>query len=196
MSTPTDPEPQRDPRAVRTRRAVLDAAAVLLAEVGSAGVTHQRVAERAGVGRATVYRHWPTAAELLYDVLAEADEPLFRAGPGGLVPWLRCELRRLAVDVGTPNAVQFLAVLMSRVHLDPAAASLRDRMVARSVAPLAAGFQRAIAAGELAAAPNIDDAFAALVGPVLFRVVFEGRDASDVFIEALIDQVLAPWRSR
>jgi AcrR family transcriptional regulator len=48
-----------DPRVVRTRLAVLEAATMLLRTEGPGAVTHARVAEAAGVGRATIYRHWP-----------------------------------------------------------------------------------------------------------------------------------------
>jgi len=43
---------------------MLRAAAAILEEEGPTGVTHQRVAERAGVGRATAYRHWPQPVDL------------------------------------------------------------------------------------------------------------------------------------
>ena len=45
-----------DPRTVRSREAILAAARHLLLHHGPAAVTHQRVAEQAGVGRATVSR--------------------------------------------------------------------------------------------------------------------------------------------
>jgi len=116
-------DPYIDPRAVRTRRVVLEAAAAIIATDGAGAITHQRVAERAGVGRATLYRHWPTAADLLYDAMGEVDEPLFRRPTGPLKGWLRRELRRVAVDIGQPNSVQFLAFLVSRSPMEPAAAA-------------------------------------------------------------------------
>src|SRR5437016_7314236 len=54
-----------DPRVVKSRETILSAARTLLQESGPAAVTHQRVAARAGVGRATVYRHWRTPELLL-----------------------------------------------------------------------------------------------------------------------------------
>lgn len=43
----------------RTRARIVDAAEVLHAEMGPAGTTISAIAERAGVTRATVYRHFP-----------------------------------------------------------------------------------------------------------------------------------------
>ena len=183
-----------DPRIARTRRVVIDAVAAILAEEGAGAVTHQRVAERAGVGRATLYRHWPSAADLLYDALGAVEEPLLRRGVGPLAAWLGGELRRAAVEIGQPSALQFQAVLIGRAQLDPAAAELRDQLVARNAAILTAAVTRAVERGELTAEPDPLDLLAALLGPLIFRVVLEGRPASDDFVDAVIDCALAPWR--
>jgi AcrR family transcriptional regulator len=194
MGTSGSREAYVDPRAARTRRAVLHAAAGIIATDGTAGLTHQRVAERAGVGRATIYRHWPTTADLLYDAMSEVDEPLFRNPGGSLVAWLRRDLRRVAVDIAQPAAVQFVAFLVGRPALDPAAAELRQRLLERSAAVLAVGLRDGLAAGELHSSPDPEDLMACLVGPLLFRVVHEGRRATDRFIDSVIDQALAPYR--
>lgn len=187
-------QPTLDPRAARTRERVLRAVSALLAEGGAAAVTHQRVAERAGVGRATVYRHWPTAADLLYDGLALVDEPLLRHGDGPLEVWLREQLRRAAVDIAQPNSVQFNAALMSRARTEPAAAALRDALVERTTAPLRAALARAVANGELVGEPDADILLAGLLGPLMFHVVMAGRTATDAFIDEVIDRALTPFR--
>jgi AcrR family transcriptional regulator len=51
--------PATDPRAARSREAILAAAFDLLAREGPGAITQQRVARQAGVGRATACRHWP-----------------------------------------------------------------------------------------------------------------------------------------
>ena len=186
-------DPYVDPRAVRTRRVVLEAAAAIIATDGAGAITHQRVAEHAGVGRATLYRHWPTAADLLYDAMGEVDEPLFRRPTGPLKGWLRRELERVAVDIGQPNSVQFLAFLVSRSPMEPAAAAFRGNLIERSVAPLAAALNSAVESGELARSPDADDLLARLLGPLLFRVVHEGRRATNEFIDSVIEQALAPY---
>src|SRR6266566_1989586 len=79
--------PATDPRAARSREAILAAAYDLLAREGPGAITHQRVAQQAGVGRATVYRHWAAPEDLLRDVLFSAELPFFATprcpcGPG------------------------------------------------------------------------------------------------------------------
>src|SRR5262245_38535522 len=69
--------PRVDPRVERTRQAVLDAAMTLLRAEGPDAVTHVRVAEVAGAGRATVYRHGPGQGDLLHDAVAGKEAVLF-----------------------------------------------------------------------------------------------------------------------
>src|SRR5271169_3507010 len=67
-----------NPRVQRTRNRILAAARELLAEAGPAGLTYSVLAERAGVTRQTLYRHWPARAGLLTDLIL--------GGPAGDYP--------------------------------------------------------------------------------------------------------------
>ena len=58
-----------DPRVERSRRVILSAALDLLGEVGYGGLTIEAVAHRAGVGKSTIYRHWPGTLEMLEDAI-------------------------------------------------------------------------------------------------------------------------------
>lgn len=60
-----------DPRIARTRRAVLDTAADLLAEGGPTALTMDAVVARSGVAKSTMYRHWSTRDELVAEVFSE-----------------------------------------------------------------------------------------------------------------------------
>src|SRR6478672_11373927 len=98
----------------RSRDAILTAARTLLLRDGPAGVTHQRVAAQAGVGRATVYRHWPRPEQLLLDVMAGVDLPFFREPAAPVRPWLAKQLRRLADELTLPNVSAAAATSSSR----------------------------------------------------------------------------------
>src|ERR1700735_5854665 len=84
--------PRAHPGVERPRRHVLAVARELLPEVGPAGLTYSLLAERAGVTRQTLYRHWPARAALLVDLILtgpDADYPQPGSDPRQvLTAWL------------------------------------------------------------------------------------------------------------
>lgn len=61
---------EQDPRVERTHRLVLSATLKEMSETGYGALTIDSIAERAGVARSTVYRHWPDKMALIRDALA------------------------------------------------------------------------------------------------------------------------------
>src|SRR2546423_10532763 len=73
MSTrpiPTPPKRGR-PRSGRTEKAILQAASELVATSGLADMTIEGVADRAGVGKSSIYRRWPSKGALAFDAVVE-----------------------------------------------------------------------------------------------------------------------------
>jgi AcrR family transcriptional regulator len=177
-----------DPRMARSRKAMLDAARDLLLREGPAGVTHQRVAQQAGVGRATAYRHWPRTDQLLLDAMSLVDFPFFRDPLTPVRPWLRRELRVLADEMALPP-VAAIAVAMMRGPAGSLPVEVRDRFTATGADGIRAALALAGAAGELKGAADPEDAPALLVGPILQRTCMEAGTVSDGLIERIIDSV-------
>ncbi|GIF20092.1 AcrR family transcriptional regulator [Actinoplanes tereljensis] len=71
--------PKRDPEA---HRAVLAATEELLGEIGYHRVTMERIAERSGVGKMTLYRWWPNKAAVITDAVREHLAPDPAISPG------------------------------------------------------------------------------------------------------------------
>ncbi|UGT56506.1 TetR/AcrR family transcriptional regulator [Nocardia asteroides] len=95
----TVPRPTERADAARNRRAILDATAALLAEHGAAGVTMDRVAAAAGVGKGTIFHRFGSRAGLLYELVAEGAIALMAAvsdGPPPLGPGAPATDRLLA----------------------------------------------------------------------------------------------------
>ena len=69
MGTLPTPAPPCDPRVARSRAKLLAAATEILIETGPSSVTVDAVAERSGVAKSTLYRHWESRSALLVDVL-------------------------------------------------------------------------------------------------------------------------------
>ena len=57
------------PRSVEANDAILAAAIALVREVGYDNVTIEAIAGRAGVGKATIYRRWPSKEPLIADAI-------------------------------------------------------------------------------------------------------------------------------
>ena len=67
--------PRGRPRSESSHRAILDAFRELLIEDGFAGLRLEHVAGRAGVGKATIYRRWPSKEALVQALLADLAAP-------------------------------------------------------------------------------------------------------------------------
>src|SRR5450755_2699559 len=65
-----------DPRVERSRIVILKAAVDELAESGYGGVTIESIAARAGVGKSTIYRHWPDKLALIADAFETFHEQM------------------------------------------------------------------------------------------------------------------------
>src|SRR2546428_5663747 len=158
--------PATDPRAARSREAILAAAYDLLAREGPGAITHQRVAQQAGVGRATVYRHWAAPQDLLRDVLYTAELPFFATPALPLRPWLHAELRQLADELALP-AVASLAIALMEQTRSGGAGARPHRHVTAITERLAAAFALAVDAGEPDPAPDTEPTAAQPVGPLV-----------------------------
>lgn len=73
--------PDSSRRSERSRRAIFDAALTLVGEVGYDKLTIEGIASRAGVGKQTIYRWWPSKAAVLLDAFTAACRRVRRKGP-------------------------------------------------------------------------------------------------------------------
>ncbi|MFI7387247.1 TetR/AcrR family transcriptional regulator [Streptomyces sp. NPDC049813] len=123
MTEPTATGPDRRPggRTARVRAQVLDAVRAELAEGGYEALTLERVAARAGVHRATVYRRWRDVGGLLVDVIAAAGEMDWRPPDTGS---LRGDLTALNQEIQESLVVRpsfATALLAASFHSEQAA---------------------------------------------------------------------------
>ncbi len=132
--------------AVRTRRAILDAADDLLQR--DPEVSHAEIARAAGVGRASVYRHFPErqdiVAALLGELVGRVEEfAAAQAEPPTLVDLMRAMAREQARSLG-------LISVMRRDFVPGQLEDLNDRVLALFAEPLAAAQREGIARPDLA----------------------------------------------
>jgi AcrR family transcriptional regulator len=170
---------------------MLDAAARLLEEGGPDALTHLRIADEAGVSRATVYRHWPDRVDLIVDLVADGSAlPGLDIPAGGTAgERLAAGLRSVASILEGDGATTFL-LLMSRAQWDDRFADVRRRMVETAQATLVQLVEEGIAAGEFTTPGTPTETIDRLFGPVLSKRLLRDEPVDDAYIETLIDAVL------
>ena len=183
--------PRVDPRVERTRQAVLDAASVLLRTEGPGAVTHARVAEVAGVGRATVYRHWPEQGDLLHDAVARKaaelevppEELPTRERLGLILEELRTRLTH------SEGSVQF-ATLIAHATWDGVLRGALMQVSGRAQAVVDTVLRDAVDRGELAPETDVEVVRDSLLGGLLFRRFLTERRLDRAYLERVIDNAL------
>ncbi|AGZ41005.1 TetR/AcrR family transcriptional regulator [Actinoplanes friuliensis] len=185
---PTD----QDPRFLRSREAILHAARELLLEKGPTAVTHVQVAERAGVGRATVYRHWPQAELLLVEVMATVPMPFFDEPTVPTRDWLRRELTAMARQLDLDDVRAVATTLATNALWDKTMDARRAQFAGILGTRLAAALDDAQARGEFTPALPSRDAAAMAIGPMYYRSTIERTSTDEDLIEAII-AALGTW---
>jgi AcrR family transcriptional regulator len=180
-----------DPRVERTRGCALRAAHELFDEGGPTAVTHAAVAARSGVGRATLYRHWPTQEMLVLDVVRQshAEDPFVPTGE--LRKDLYELLERFRVRLLDPAAERHLAATIERATADPSFAEVRASLTAAFSEPLVRVLKAAVAANQLERVPDVVAAVDQLVGPLAFRHFFRRRRLTRSFVRQVVEDFVA-----
>lgn len=175
---------QANPRVQRTRNRVLAVARELLPQVGPAGLTYALLAERAEVTRQTLYRHWPTRAALLFDLILEGPDLGTYPEPGtDLRTVATAWLKSLRAGVGVPAVRTAALAVTAQADHDPDSAQALLRI----------GEDRHTDFNKLLEPSGIqisNDEFTLLYGPVLARLFLDRGQATDTFIDTVVTQWL------
>jgi AcrR family transcriptional regulator len=105
---------------------VLTAAWDLVMEVGYAGLTIEGIAARAGVGKQTIYRWWPSKGAVLFDAFltVEGDQPAGLPDSGDLDADLTEALRATVAEMNDPRYDEPMRALHIEILQDPALAAV------------------------------------------------------------------------
>ncbi|SDQ05234.1 TetR/AcrR family transcriptional regulator [Quadrisphaera sp. DSM 44207] len=179
-----------DPRVLRSRAAVLDAATELLLQRGLEGVTVDAVLARSGVARSTLYRHWSGRADLLEDVLRRlVPAPTPPPPPGPLRERLAAIALGVARDMREQEAAPTIVTLLHAARVDPELAEFSDAFTAEQHAPLRAVLADARAAGQLRDDVPDDDVAGLLIGPLFLRAVVVRDPVNDAWVRGHAERV-------
>ncbi|MEK9519960.1 TetR/AcrR family transcriptional regulator [Streptomyces sp. NPDC087908] len=199
MSDAKAPDASR--RSERSRRAIFDAALALVSETGYAKTTIEGIAARAGVGKQTIYRWWPSKAAVLLDAFldlaARANEALSGEGAseipdtGDLAADLRYVLRATVDEMNDPAFDGPSRALAAEGIVDP---ELGARFTEALLEPQLQYYVRRITAAQAAGDvdPGVDPrvALELLVGPLHHRWLHRTLPLTHAYADTLVDLAL------
>lgn len=174
-------------------RATLDE----LAEVGYAGLTMERVATRAGTGKASLYRRWSSRMELavaaVYHVLPDPEAP---PDTGSLRGDVLAVLRHAAELLAGPAGEALRGLLADTLRDRTDAADLRRHSQGTSRRAMREIVRRAAARGEIADAEVPDVRLDTAQALLRQHVLFVGTPVPDEVLVAIVDDVVVPLLAR
>ena len=185
--------PRGRPRSQEADLAILTATVGLLAERGLAAMSIEEVAARAGVGKTTIYRRWPSKGLLALDAFVASfreEQPLPDTGTlrGDLLAALRAWVRAVT---RTP-AGRILAGLIAAAQEDPElAAAWRARVLEPMRGQHRIMLRRAIERGEIPASTDTDVALDLMYGAAYHRLLQGHRPLSDTFTRRVVEVIVA-----
>jgi AcrR family transcriptional regulator len=174
----------------RTHQAILDATVELLAEIGYQELSIERVAARAGVGKATIYRWWNSKSALVIEAMQHGMPLPVPPHTGDPRVDLRATIEGAARTFATTPAGATVRALAADIPRDPETAQrLRDflrprRDAAREV------LHQAAAVGQLPADVDIETVIDLFVGAIFYRRMVRGVEVEEEMIEQLVSLIL------
>jgi AcrR family transcriptional regulator len=155
-------------RSEDSRLAILTAALELVGEIGYARLTIEGIAARSATGKQTIYRWWPSKADVLFDALAaKADLHVPVADQGSYRADLRAFLAA-SFRLAGPAVIEVLRALMAQAQVDEAFGErFRQSFLQRRRDALGEIVERARARGDLP--PGIS---AGTVADIVFGVIW------------------------
>lgn len=184
-------ESQLDPRVERSRIVILRAAVEELAEVGYGRVTIESIAARAGVGKSTIYRHWPDKLALIAGAFETFHEQM--------VPDLHDLSARDAVKVLVRHVAEVvidstfsrcIPALIEGAERDPRVRAFHHRYSAERRQAIIDLIGRGIRAREIRSDTDAELATTTLLGAVFYQRLMTSQPFDPDQASELVDLVL------
>lgn len=170
-------------------RAVLDATLEELGRVGFAALRVEDVAERAGVNKTTVYRRWPTKAELVQAAFEQFGEAVTVADTGTLRGDLLAYIRQ-KLELGRTARGKALMRGLQAEALTPELLGISRRLRKQEHEIYGRIFARARKRKDLRAGLDDDLLMSGFEGAFMQRYMLLGKLGSDAEAAKIIDLVL------
>jgi AcrR family transcriptional regulator len=175
---------------------LLEVTLQLLQQHGYERLTLDAVAATARASKATVYRRWPSKAEL---VLAAFSEGIRQVAVVPDTGTLRGDLLQLGATISQQaqcHASTIRAVLVEVSRDEALKDAMQHQFLDQRKALIDHILREAVGRGEIAAKAINDELWDLLPGYLIFRTIIPDRPPTRGTVEALVDEVILPSLTR
>ncbi|MEU8676051.1 TetR/AcrR family transcriptional regulator [Streptomyces sp. NPDC048560] len=197
MSPARTPDSSR--RSDRSRRAIHDAALALVVEVGYGKTTIEGIAARAGVGKQTIYRWWPSKAAVLLEAFTDLGERAAEAAgefqglpdTGDLAADLKRVLRATVDELNDPAIEAPTRALTAEGIVDPKlGAEFAEKLLEPQLQFYVTRLRAAQEAGQLRAGIDPRVALELLIAPLTHRWLLRTLPLTHAYADTVVDYAL------
>ena len=175
---------------------LLEVTLQLLQEHGYDRLTLDAVAARARASKATVYRRWPSKAELVLAAFIEGCRQIAVHPDTGTLRGDLLQLGRVISQQSHEQAGIIRAVLVEISRHPALHDAMQSEFLDQRKALLHEVLRDAVLRGEIDAAAISDELWDLLPGYLIFRSIMPNRPPTEQTVEALIDEVIIPSLTR
>jgi AcrR family transcriptional regulator len=190
-------KPLGRPREERADKAILEVTLRVIAERGLAELRIDDVAERAHVGKATIYRRYRSKDELVAAAVTSLVSEISIPDTGSTENDLR-ELMRNAVRVyrGSLEAGVMPGLVDAMSRDSELARAVREGFLKRRRAALAAVLERGVERGDLRPDLDVELALDVLGGPLFYRLLVTGGPIDNTLADGVAELILRGFSPR
>ena len=179
-------------RTAAVRASVLRATGDMLVESGLQGLELTAVAERAGVGKSTVYRRWGSVPALVADLLCDmAAESLPRADTGSLRGDLRANAALVRRTLTDSRQGRLFKAIIAAATCDQRTAEALSTFYDRRVAEWSGCVVDAVARGEVPEGTDAAAAIRQVSAPLYYQFLTSTRSLTAKDAERAVDATIA-----
>jgi AcrR family transcriptional regulator len=184
-------------RSARVRSDVLQATLEELADVGYGELSFERVADRAGVHKTTLYRRWENKENLILEAMLERGRDRIPIPDTGSLSSDLAELgKEIIANLSDPGVQATTRTVASIRDRDSAIAELGRRFWRARVELASAILDQAKTRGEIPSQVEPGLLIEALSAPIYFRLLLTDEPLDDEFVEQLAKRVASVGKSR
>jgi AcrR family transcriptional regulator len=186
------------PRNPETDRTIMRAALDRFIADGYQGMSIEQVAAHAGVGKATIYRRWPSKDALITDAVGSLTEDLTATDTGSVRSDMLDLVRQIVQLASSTASGRCFARMAGEMSSNPELARIyKDKVISLRRAVVGQVIERGMERGELRSDLDVDMVTDMLVGPLLYRALTMrtapgGARLATELVDTLMTGIAAP----